>query len=381
MKKLQSTPQSTFRAFQHRSINKMLTPFLFVFFLLGFLNVGVAQISTGKCPPPAADGCEDIDRAVEFNLASLWGGKENDCFVRIPYKERICLSSKNLFEVHSLLMDEKNWLNFDPASDCGKAYFKYKNSVATKSPSDIDKFDVKIQLLFSQAALRNSAGLNIEKNITCPGGALTGRFYFGACAVSCMRWEEKLVSGLENPNPVYVYSLKTVRISCGANCCTSTQKFCREADNSITSTPPVFSSDGTCNKGTAVQGCNPKSGYFGKTNCISACDFDPTSLKMVSIDKDDIASIDMNSIVGGNPIKVNVQNNSTTDILSIGFINSFKGSISLFDVNGRLVFNTSKEAENGDFIQIETNNFSAGIYLLSLQSEQNSIVTEKIFIK
>jgi hypothetical protein len=378
MKKLQTTAQSTSRAFQHSSINKMLTPFLFVFFLLGFLNVGVAQ----TCPPPPGAGCDEIDRSIEFNLASLWGGKEDDCLVRIPYTERTCLANQSGFDIFGIKMDEKDWLNFDPTSDCGKAYFKYKNSIATQSTTDIDKFDIKMQLLFSEAALFNSANLHFIKNpktFKCPSTFLTGKFFFGACAVSCMRWEEVLSGNPENP--ISLFHLKTTRIPCGANCCTSTQRFCEDTDGKVTSFPPVFASDGTCNKGAVVQGCQKKWGYFGKTNCISACDFDPAGLKAAVISQDDISSIDVNSKVGVSTIKVNIQNNSTTKIISVGFINSFKGSISLFDTSGKQIFATNTDAENGDYLQFETNNLSAGIYLLSLQNEQNSIVTEKILIK
>ncbi len=379
MKKFQSILRSTPSA-SCRSIRAMLTPFLSVLFLLGFLNVGNAQ----TCPPPSPPECEDLDRSAEFNLASLWGGTETDCLVRIPYKERTCLSNIIGFDVFGMEMDESKWLNFDPTSDCAKAYFKYKNSVATKTKADIDKFDIKMQLLFSEVALRNSAGIHLANNqgqFICPLNFLTGKFYFGTCAVSCMRWEEKIIlkPGDDPTATTGVFFLKTTRIPCGANCCTSTQRFCREAlTNALISQPPTLSSDGSCNKSTPVKGCEQKWGYFGKSNCITACDFDPTSLKAAQLEQDDIASVDMVSQKG---IKVNVQNNSTTKIISVAFINSFKGAISLFDVSGKQVFSTNTDADSGSYIQIETNNFSTGIYLLSLQSEQNTVVTEKILIK
>lgn len=342
-----------------------------------FCNISWAQ---KNCPEPISPNtlCEEENVVAEVNLSKLWGGNE-DCVVYVPYKERICFSSPNgVFEIHGMELDEKNWENFDPTSPCGQLYLKYKNSIATQSTVDVDRFDVRLQHILSEAALEFSAKRAFAQNpgvYNCPSNFMSGKFYYGACAVSCMKWEEFPVS-IENPRTIYY--LRTTRIVCGENCCTATQTFCKNPDGTINKGKQKFSSSGICVTSTAVSGCGKKQGYFGKSNCVSACEFD-FGMKIAAPQKDEIYSKDLSS--QDKQIKVNVQNNNITHILSVGFVNSFNGTFTLFDVNGRVVYSHNTNVEQGDLMQIETDNFSAGIYLVSLQSTQNDIVTEKIYIK
>jgi hypothetical protein len=313
---------------------------------------------------------------MAVNLADLWGGTE-DCRVAVKYIERVCLDNLFGFDVFGMELDEMKWEGFDPNSDCGKKYIAFKNSVASQSSQAVSKFDIKLQILLADAALENSARRAMAQNpdlYNCAGGGglITGKVFFGACAVACMKWIEIPPHG---ENDAYTYVLKTNRILCGSNCCTATQTFCRKTDGSITGSAITFNNDGSCVSTNMVSTCNPSQGHFS-SECISACDFNPLGMKISNSIKNDLVSIDIHR-----GIKANIQNNAITKILSIGFISDFKGTISLFDVSGRLVYSQNTKVDAGANIQIETVNFDAGVYLLSLQSEQHGVVTEKLIFK
>jgi hypothetical protein len=358
----------------HRSISAMLTPFLFVFFLLGFVNVGFGQ--QADCPA-LVNGCDEIERFAFFDIGTFIGSPS--CQVRFSYKERLCINGQ--IEVYGVETDPSKWQWSSKA--CLDAYNNHVKSVATQGNTAINNFILKQEIALTDAGLRFSLRIFFDENphLVCPQSSIVGKSFYKTCSVSCMHWVEKLLVPIEGPATSTAFFLEIKTIPCGTTCCTAEQRFCKNAATGLSEpiSPKTFTSNNIagCDKNTPVKGCEPKWGYFGKTSCIIACDFVPKGLANGKVEEDDIASIDITD----NTIKASILNNSTTKTIVVNFMNDFTGIVTLYDINGRQIFNADVNTNNGGLFYIETGGFSQGMYLLNLQNSNNNIVTEKIIIK
>jgi hypothetical protein len=375
MKKLLSTLKSTKRTFQnHSGINKMLTPFLFSLFLLSFLSEGVAQEE--NCPKPRPE-CEIFEKSTAFDIGTLIGSTGSGCVIEFKYKERLCPS--NEIEVFDVETNPQNWSWSN--INCLTAYNNFVNSVASQGTTAINDFILKQEILLSEAALQLSTQQFVSQNpnFLCPNGFITGRSFFKTCSVSCMKWVEKPF-GIENP--VFVYFLDISKIPCGTTCCTSVQRFCLNPNNNLAEPigPKTFSSDNIlgCDKNTSVKGCEKKWGYFGKSSCIIACEYTPKKLVNEEVIKDDISSIEINNKIG---IKASILNNSSTKTILVSFMSDFVGTISLFDISGRQVFNTDVNTNEGGLFYILTEQFNSGLYFINIKDKNDNMLTEKVIVK
>lgn len=240
------------------------------------------------------------------------------------------------------------------------------------------------EVLVANAALNFSALLFYSQNpnFVCPFSFMVGRAYFKTCAVSCLKWKTIQVSN----NPLHWITVIDIeKIPCGTVCCYSTQNFCYDAASSavIPFGNATYATDNneTCDPNAQVDNCFGDY-KMGQSSCMTVCDLMPSAkIANNGNTKGEFTSLNIDSRIGNKPIKAKIINNVSFKNLSISFMSDFDGTVSLFDIGGKVVFNSAVNTERNSFLNFSTEQLSAGLYLLSIQDKNKNIVTEKIIVK